>query len=88
MSSNEEARVILQPIVDLFTCADGGVAFATLRHSVLPAVIDSEIYTEQVYAFQNVSEICKNILALNDNVQRNPTSEGERCSPFLYHKSV
>ena len=32
----EEARKLLDPILDVFGGADGGVAFSKLRHSFLP----------------------------------------------------
>jgi hypothetical protein len=41
----EEAQRLLQPMLDLFGGADGGVAFAKLRHGFLPDII--RVHTEK-----------------------------------------
>lgn len=62
MTNDLQSKEILQPIVDLFTCADGGVAFTILRHDILPFAISDPQYGKQLAAFKVVSDICKNIL--------------------------
>lgn len=65
--SDEHVRLTLQPIIDLFTCSDGGVAFTVLRHDVLPRAMEDPQYEMQVEAFETVSEVCKNILRVTKN---------------------
>lgn len=63
MTDDLRAKEIIQPILDLFTGADGGVAFAILRHDLLPyALSKPDLYAEYINSFENVSKICKNIL--------------------------
>ena len=38
MNAHDEVGQDLQPILDLFSGADGGVGFAQLRHSFLPNI--------------------------------------------------
>jgi hypothetical protein len=66
MSSKEtdqKAQELLQPILDVFTGTDGGVAFSILRHSALPLAIKVNA-SSVVDAFETVSNICRNILEL------------------------
>ena len=57
------SKKILDPITDLFTGLDGGVAFATLYHDILPEFIKkaeqgSSKAKEVVEAFELVSKVC------------------------------
>jgi len=71
---DKEAKELLDPILNLFGAADGGVAFTLLRHQFLPSVLESGQYPDTVDSFKIVSEICRRILNLNGNVQGDSTS--------------
>lgn len=38
--NNTEAHDLLQPLVDLFSGADGGLAFTRMRHEFVPHVLE------------------------------------------------
>lgn len=64
---DEQIQQMLQPIMDLFTGTDGGIAYVKLRHSLLPHVW-SEVSRpnmtsiEFLEAWDKVSETCKILL--------------------------
>lgn len=63
-SSNEhaEAGELLQPILDVFSGVDGGVAFARLRHSFLPDMLAAQAEdptaVEFVLMVRRFSKLC------------------------------
>ncbi|ATW62741.1 hypothetical protein SCBWM1_gp57 [Synechococcus phage S-CBWM1] len=65
--SANKAKEIMDPILDLMGGADGGVGYAKLLHSVLPALItlseegDSRA-SKLIYSIKLFSEICKTTL--------------------------
>jgi hypothetical protein len=61
--TDDEAKRLLQPMVDLFGAADGGIAFIRLRHQVLPTCQNAEI----VHAFVVVSHFCELINSLKSS---------------------
>lgn len=57
----------LQPIVDLFSGADGGVGFAQLAHHVLPQLVElaaagNEIAQSKLDVITEFSRMCKVLL--------------------------
>jgi hypothetical protein len=56
---HEEAGDLLQPMLDLFGGAEGGVAFARLRHSFLPDML------AQRGTNQNVDEFLASVERMN-----------------------
>lgn len=56
------AKEILDPILDLSTGADGGVAYVKL-HNLLTSVIEEHgTEVDTIQAFIRVSNACKNLL--------------------------
>ena len=65
----KEAIVLLNPIMDLFSGADGGVAYSRMRHGFVPKMIEklSDGYcTDAEYAaidaLTKTSKLCQAIL--------------------------
>lgn len=59
---NEQSRELLQPIVDLFSAADGGPAFSRLRHSFLPDMLEKRgdpNVDEFLLMVERMSRLCK-----------------------------
>lgn len=63
------AKEILDPIIDVFSCADGGVSFANLRHVFMPNFIkiaedepDNAAAQQTIDSFIVVSKFCKYLL--------------------------
>ena len=65
---SDEAKKVLDPIVDLFTGTDGGAAFVKLRHGVLPQAFANmehhKASAELVRHLDKVSILCS--MLLND----------------------
>ena len=59
---HEESGQLLQPMVDLFGGADGGPAFARLRHSFLPDMLAKRgdpTVDEFLLTVERMSRLCK-----------------------------
>lgn len=57
----DESKVLLDPMLDLFSGADGGVAFAKLRHSFLPDMLSKrgdENVDEFLTMVERFSRLC------------------------------
>lgn len=57
-------KEILDPMLDLFSGADGGVAFARLQHEVLPGLIqlaeaNNPVAKQKLELIQQFSKLCK-----------------------------
>lgn len=61
---NEEVRLDLNPILDLFGGADGGVGFTKLRHKFLPDIyqLDSEQARHMKRVVKQFSNLCKTMM--------------------------
>jgi len=63
---SDEVLADLDPILNVFGGADGGVAFAKLRHSLLPSIYAKENKTQTEEAFvlmvKQFSRLCKEML--------------------------
>ena len=61
-----EAKKILDPILDVFGGADGGIALSKLRHSMLPSMLekfeDDKAAAEFVRAVEKFSFLCDVLL--------------------------
>ena len=59
-----EIQEDLDPILDLFAGADGGVSFAKLRHSLLPEIYkrETESEIEIVKIVKQFSRLCEHML--------------------------
>lgn len=65
MSTNHEAQDLLQPMLDLFSGADGGAAFARLRHSFLPDMLEKRgdpMVDDFLKMVEQMSRLCKIML--------------------------
>ncbi len=63
MNPSEQAKELLQPILDLMGGADGGVGFTKLRHGFLPDLIckaaaGQPLEAELLLAITRVSKLC------------------------------
>ena len=64
MDNKQQSKELIDPILDLMTGADGGVAFARLHHSTLPYFIaqaekgDPQAI-EMIKCFTKVSKLCR-----------------------------
>lgn len=61
----DEVMKDLNPILDLFGGADGGVAFSRLRHSILPSLYgadDSTVAADVVVMVKQFSRLCNKVL--------------------------
>ena len=65
-ASQEEAKKLLDPILDVFGGADGGMAFAKLRHQFLPEALDMAVKTNTTDQFLKMvsqfSSLCELML--------------------------
>ncbi len=63
---HQEAGDLLQPILDVFGGADGGPAFARLRHSFLPDMLktqdDNVTAAEFILMVRRFSKLCQIML--------------------------
>jgi hypothetical protein len=63
---HEEAGGLLQPMLDLFGGADGGVGFAELRHSFMPDMLAQRGTNPNVDEFltmmERMNRLCKAML--------------------------
>ena len=61
------ARELMQPIVDVMTGADGGVAFSRLYHGFLPDILEKAdagdpLATEFILMVTRFSTLCKTMM--------------------------
>lgn len=61
------SKELIQPILDVMSGADGGIAFAKLRFSLLPHIVaradvNDQKGIEALKAFEIVSNLCKSLL--------------------------
>lgn len=63
MNIDEQAKSVLDPILDVMSGADGGVAFAKLRHSFIPQILESACADQNaediLRAFKVVARACE-----------------------------
>lgn len=66
----DKAKALLQPLLDLFSGADGGIAFARLRHDILPEFIRQaeEEGTKSGVAAAEIVTIFKQMSALSQAI--------------------
>ena len=67
MNSDEKIKKILDPIMDLFSGADGGSAFVRLRHVFLPDIFvsaeeGSSDAEDMIFTINRFSRLCKMML--------------------------
>lgn len=67
MDFNQQAKELLDPIMDLMSGADGGVGFAKLRHDFLPAMLEKSatggaLEAELVLVVTRMSVLCKTLM--------------------------
>lgn len=71
MTPNEKAVAVLDPILDVFGGADGGIAFAALRHRLMPRLyLETTSPREEdvrlIALVEQFSRLCK--LALENKI--------------------
>jgi hypothetical protein len=61
MDTDDQIKAILNPIMDVMAGADGGVAFAKLRHSFMRQVMESDGENAQdiLKSFKVVARACQ-----------------------------
>lgn len=67
MDFNQQAKELLDPIMDLMSGADGGVGFAKLRHDFLPDMLEKSanggaLEAELVLVVTRMSVLCKTLM--------------------------
>lgn len=63
MDDDNIAREYVQNILDVFTGADGGMAFVKLRHVYLPAMIkDRDQFSDMLVAIEKLNKLCGKLL--------------------------
>ena len=64
-SHQQRTAELIQPILDVFSGADGGVAFSYLRHHLIPSVLASdrkELEQEFITMISQFSRLCQHAL--------------------------